>query len=90
MGFPRQEYWNGLPFPSPGDLPDPGIEPASPAMAAGFISAESHGKPHIIQCAQLLSHGLPPTINNVSTKTDMKTFILDATVSSAVIRHTRS
>ena len=32
MGFPRQEYWSGLPFPSPGDLPNPGIEPASPAM----------------------------------------------------------
>ena len=31
MGFPRKEYWNGLPFPSPGDLPDPGIEPTSPA-----------------------------------------------------------
>ena len=30
MGFPRQEYWSGLPFPSPGDLPDPGIEPESP------------------------------------------------------------
>ena len=32
MGFPRQEYWSGLPFPSPGDLPDPGIEPWSPAL----------------------------------------------------------
>ena len=32
VGFPRQEYWSGLPFPSPGDLPDPGIEPASPAL----------------------------------------------------------
>ena len=32
MGFPRQEYWNGLPFPSPGNLPDPGIEPMSPAL----------------------------------------------------------
>ena len=32
MGFPRQEYWSGLPFPSPGDLPDPGIEPGSPAV----------------------------------------------------------
>ena len=31
MGFPRQEYWSGLPFPSPGNLPNPGIEPASPA-----------------------------------------------------------
>ena len=38
MGFPRQEYWSGLLFPSPGDLPDPGIEPASPAMAGGFLS----------------------------------------------------
>ena len=32
MGFSRQEYWNGLPFPSPGDLPDPGIEPRSPTL----------------------------------------------------------
>ena len=41
MGFPRQEYWSGLPFPSPGDLPDPGIKPGSPALQAdtlvGFI-----------------------------------------------------
>ena len=34
MGFPRQEYWSGLPFPPPGDLPDPGIEPGSPASPA--------------------------------------------------------
>ena len=34
MGFPRQEYWSGLPFPAPGDLPDPGIEPRSPALQA--------------------------------------------------------
>ena len=34
MGFPRQEYWSGLPFPSPGDLPNPGIEPGSPAALA--------------------------------------------------------
>ena len=36
MGFPRQEYWMGLPFPSPGDLPDSGIEPTSPPLALGF------------------------------------------------------
>ena len=44
MGFSRQEYWSGLPFPSPGDLPDPGIEPASPvspALAGGFFAASS-------------------------------------------------
>ena len=41
MGFPRQEYWSGLPFPSPGDLPDSGIEPMSlksPALVGGFFT----------------------------------------------------
>ena len=37
MEFSRQEYWNGLPFPSPEDLPDPGIEPTSPILAGGFF-----------------------------------------------------
>ena len=37
MGFSRQEYRSGLPFPSPGDLPDPGIEPMSPALAGRFL-----------------------------------------------------
>ena len=37
-GFSRQEYWTGLPFPSPGDLPDPRIDPASPALAGGFFT----------------------------------------------------
>ena len=48
MGFPRQEYWSGLPFPPPGDLPDPGIEPASlvsPALAGGFVMTAPPGKP---------------------------------------------
>ena len=40
MGFSRQEYWSGLPFPSPGDLPDPGIEPVSPVLAGGFFITE--------------------------------------------------
>ena len=40
MGFSTQEYWSGLPFPSPGDLPDPGIKPASPALADGFSTTE--------------------------------------------------
>ena len=48
MEFSRQEQWSGLPFPSPGDLPDPGIKPASPALVGGFFTypgAEPHGKP---------------------------------------------
>ena len=40
MGFSRQEYWSGLPFPSPGDLPDPGIEPRSPALRADSLPTE--------------------------------------------------
>ena len=40
MGFPRQEYWPRLPFPSPEDLPDPGIQSESPVLAVGFSAAE--------------------------------------------------
>ena len=52
MGFPRQEYWSRLPFPSPGTLPDPGIEPvflASPVLAGRFFKAELSGKPTLGQ-----------------------------------------
>ena len=45
MGFSRQEHWSGLPFPSPGDLSDPGTEPAFPALAGGFFTAQAPGKP---------------------------------------------
>ena len=45
MGLSRQDYWSGLPFPSPGDLPDPGIEPVSPALAGRFFTTEPLGKP---------------------------------------------
>ena len=45
MGFSRQEYWSGLPFPSPGDLPDPGIEPRSPPFQADALTSEPPGKP---------------------------------------------
>ena len=44
MGFSRQEYWSGLPFPSPGDLPDPRIEPGSPALQADALPSEPPGK----------------------------------------------
>ena len=44
MGFSRQEYWSGLPFPSPEDLPDPGIEPRSPALQADALSSEPPGQ----------------------------------------------
>ena len=47
MGFSRQEYWSGSPFPSPGDLPDPGIKPKSPALQADALTSEPPGKPDI-------------------------------------------
>ena len=45
MGFSRQEYWSGLPFSPPGDLPDPGIEPRFPALKADALTTEPPGKP---------------------------------------------
>jgi len=45
MGFPRQEYWSGLPFPPPGDLPNPGPELEFPALPGGFFTIESYRKP---------------------------------------------
>jgi len=56
MLFSRQEYWSGLPFPPPGDLPDPGIEstsPASPAQASRFFTTEPSGKPISNKCVPL-------------------------------------
>ena len=50
MGFSRQEYWSGLPFPIPGDFLEPGIEPmspVSPALAGGFVATEHQGSGHI-------------------------------------------
>ena len=44
MEFSRQEYWNGLPFPSPGGLLDPGIEPAPPALTGKFVATEPLGE----------------------------------------------
>ena len=44
MGFFRQEYWSGLPFPAPGDLPNPGVEPRSPTLQADTLLSEPPGK----------------------------------------------
>ena len=55
IGFPRQEYWSGLPFPSLGDLPHPGIELGSTALQADSLSSEPPGKPSII-CYSLIPY----------------------------------
>ena len=58
IAFPRKEYWSGLPFPSLGDLPNPGIEPGSPALQADSLPTELQGKPQspVIPC-QILRYG---------------------------------
>ena len=56
MGFPRQEYWNGLAFPSPGHLPYPEIQPLSPVLAGRFFIAEPPGKPTQDVTSGKLSH----------------------------------
>ena len=49
MGLPRQEYYSGLPFPSPGDLPGPGMEPMAPALAGRFFTTEPPGKQVLVE-----------------------------------------
>ena len=60
LGFPRQEYRSGLPFSSLGDLPDPGMEPASPALAGGYSTTEPPGKPNIYKFRSCLFS--PPAV----------------------------
>ena len=65
LGFFRQEYWNGLPFPPSGDLPNPGIEPRCPALQADSLQSEPQGKPHEI-CVKMRSmnaKGVIPGLN---------------------------
>ena len=73
MGFSRQEYWSGLPLPTPGDISDPGIEtasPQSPALAGGFFITEPPG----IACGKHLSWPSEAWIHLMVGKTLMKIF----------------
>ena len=62
LGLSRQEYWSGLPFPSSGDLPDPGIKLECPALASGFFTPEPPGKPFLWQSSLIttFSYIFPP------------------------------
>ena len=59
MEFSRQEYWSGLPFPSPGDLPDPGIEPTSPALTCGFFTTSATWEANLYTDVLFKTPGLP-------------------------------
>ena len=63
MGFSKQEYWSGLPFPSPGDLPDPGIEPRSPALQTDALPTEQQEKPAVseLSCSVVSDSATPWT-----------------------------
>ena len=78
MAFPRQEHWSGLPFPSPGDLPDPGVEPTSAALAFGFLTAEKPGSPRDYLDDTLLCSTL------------CKAFILRKVFDSKIYKHKKS
>ena len=58
MGFPRQEYWSALPFPPPGHPPDPGIKPASSALASGFFTTKPPRKPSVCMYAATAAKSL--------------------------------
>ena len=89
MGFSRQEYWSGLLFPSPGNLPDPGIEPRSPALRADTLTSEPPGKPNsrhspksplnMLLDRALLTRGsktqLHPLIGRITGPAPQKTYI---------------
>ena len=62
MGFSRQEYWSRLPFPSPGDLPDPGINPTSPALAGGLFTTRATWEAHLFVVYHLNIHPLANTV----------------------------
>ena len=62
MGFSRQAYWNGLPFPPPGDLPDPGIKPMTPALAGGFFTTAPPGKPLMFHTISQILYVLFPRV----------------------------
>ena len=59
MKFSRQEYWSGLPFPSPGDLPDPEIEPRSPALWADALPSEPLLSPTMVKATHLDAEAKP-------------------------------
>ena len=56
MGFSRQEYWSGLPLPSPGDLPDYGVEPGSPSLQVDALPSKPPGKPPVIPKYIIIEH----------------------------------
>ena len=75
MRFSRQEYWSRLPFPSPGDLPDPGIEHTSPVSPGRFFTTEPSGKPFHVVCVSKLPDLSVPLLPNLSCRKIQKEWL---------------
>ena len=88
MGFPRQEYWSELPFPSQGDLPDPGIKPRSPVLQADSLPTDLQGKPLTLLKPpnfSLCSSNLPPSSLNMFTTITLNSLLSRLSRSTSVI-----
>ena len=79
MGFSRQEYWSGVPFPSPGDLPNPGIEPGSPTLEADALTSEPPGNRYH-NCVYLFVHRVERSQTHLSIWVHMHALIHTWTV----------
>ena len=74
IGFSRQEYWSRLPFPSPGDLPNLGIEPTSPTLQADALAPEPPGKPEILVGFTLLNNKVFTLLRWISRQHEMQEY----------------
>ena len=72
MTFSKQEYWRSLPFPSPGDIPDPGIKATYPSLAGGFLTTKPPGK--LIVHQKILAEGSPDEVGYTVTQFTMEDF----------------
>ena len=72
MGFSRQQYWSGLPFPSPGDLPNPGIKPGSPTLQAYTLPSEPPGNVKVMICQITQSKNVLPKLKIIRVKTGLQ------------------
>ena len=81
MEFSRQEYWSGVPFPSPGDLPDPGMEPRSPALQADALSSEPPGLLILYMVVSICHSQAPSTSHLPLSPLGIRTLLLYVCVS---------
>ena len=85
MVFSRQEYWSGFPFPSPGDLPNPGIKPESPTLQADSLPSEPPGKPSSSSCCCSVTKSCPTLYDPMDCRQRSQAF-LSFTISQSLLK----